>query len=112
MKKLPRIYKNQMSSPKNNNKKCCYLEKNKEIAKNIAKENKVINKEVVDEKIENTLKSIFKKTGYPYNIRVYIKTKDKEYDTYLVARTERKITTLDNEVIYLDEIEELKKISN
>ena len=30
MKKLPRIYKNQMSSPKNNNKKCCYLEKNKE----------------------------------------------------------------------------------
>ena len=101
MKKLPRIYKNQMSSPKNNNKKCCYLEKNKEIAKNIAIENKVINKEVVDEKIENTLKSIFKKTGYPYNIRVYIKTKDKEYDTYLVARTERKITTLDNEVIYL-----------
>ena len=48
MKKLPRIYKNQMSSPKNNNKKCCYLEKNKEIAKNIAIENKVINKEVVD----------------------------------------------------------------
>ena len=46
------------------------------------------------------------------NIRVYIKTKDKEYDTYLVARTKRKITTLDNEVIYLDEIEELKKISN
>lgn len=112
MKKLPRIYKNQMFSPKNNNKKCCYLEKNKEIAKNIAIENKVINKEAVDEKIENTLQSIFKKTGYPYNIRVYIKTKDKEYDTYLVARTERKITTLDNEVIYLDEIEELKKISN
>ena len=53
-----------MSSPKNNNKKCCYLEKNKEIAKNIAIENKVINKEVVDEKIENTLQSIFKKTGY------------------------------------------------
>ena len=72
----------------------------------------VADKEVVDEKIENTLQSIFKKTGYPYNIRVYIKTKDKEYDTYLVARTKRKITTLDNEVIYLDEIEELKKISN
>ena len=112
MKKLPRIYKNQMSSPKNNNKKYCYLESNKEIAKNITIENKVINKEVVDEKIENTLQSIFKKTGYPYNIRVYIKTKDKEYDTYLVSRTKRKITTLDNEVIYLDEIEELKKISN
>ena len=43
MKKLPRIYKNQMSSPKNNNKKYCYLESNKEIAKNITIENKVIN---------------------------------------------------------------------
>ena len=44
MKKLPRIYKNQMSSPKNNNKKYCYLESNKELAKNITIENKVIRK--------------------------------------------------------------------
>ena len=62
--------------------------------------------------IEETLSSIFKSTGYPYNIKVYIKTNNKEYYTYLVSRTNKTITTLDNDLIKINEIVELKKYPN
>lgn len=103
MKKLPKIYKNSINKQINNNKNYCYI--NKDNVNGFVKEKTPSN-------IEETLSSIFKSTGYPYNIKVYIKTSNKEYNTYLVSRTNKTITTLDNDLIKINEIIELKKISN
>lgn len=103
MKKLPKIYKNSINKQINNNKNYCYI--NKDNVNEFVKEKTPSN-------IEETLSSIFKSTGYPYNIKVYIKTSNKEYNTYLVSRTNKTITTLDNDLIKINEIIELKKISN
>lgn len=103
MKKLPKIYKNSINKQINNNKNYCYI--NKDNVNEFVKEKRPSN-------IEETLSSIFKNTGYPYNIKVYIKTSNKEYNTYLVSRTNKTITTLDNDLIKINEIIELKKISN
>lgn len=103
MKKLPKIYKNNINKQINNNKNYCYINKDN------------INESVeikTPSNIEETLSSIFKSTGYPYNTKVYIKTNNKEYYTYLVSRTNKTITTLDNDLIKINEIVELKKYPN
>ena len=103
MKKLPKIYKNNINKQINNNKNYCYINKDN------------VNESVeikTPSNIEETLSSIFKSTGYPYNIKVYIKTNNKEYYTYLVSRTNKTITTLDNDLIKINEIVELKKYPN
>ncbi len=105
MKKLPKIYKNNINKQINNNKNYCYINKDN------VKENKRADIKT-SSTVEETLSSIFKSTGYPYNIKVYIKTNNKEYYTYLVSRTNKTITTLDNDLIKINEIIELKKISN
>lgn len=105
MKKLPKIYKNNINKQINNNKNYCYINKDN------VKENKRVDIKT-SSTVEETLSSIFKSTGYPYNIKVYIKTNNKEYYTYLVSRTNKTITTLDNDLIKINEIIELKKISN
>lgn len=105
MKKLPKIYKNNINKQINNNKNYCYINKDN------VKENKRADIKAPST-VEETLSSIFKSTGYPYNIKVYIKTNSKEYYTYLVSRTNKTITTLDNDLIKINEIVELKKYPN
>jgi len=106
MKKLPSIYKKTITKNINNNKNYCYLEKKDKQEDRIL--SNTSNNSIED--IEDTLKSIFKQTGYPYNINVLIKTNSKEYNTYLVSKTDYSITTIDNEVINLDEIISLTRI--
>ncbi len=89
MKKLPKLYKNEITKNISNNKKYCYLQNEN------VKEDKTIT-----EKIEN----IFNGIGYSYNIPVTIKTKDKEYNTSLVSKTKNNLVTLDNEIIKIEDI--------
>lgn len=89
MKKLPKLYKNEISKPLNNNKKYCYLKDEKEDRSN---------------SIEDKLHNIFNGIGYSYNIPVRIKTKNKEYNTSLVTKTKNNLITLDNEVIKIEDI--------
>lgn len=89
MKKLPKLYKNEINKNINNNKKYCYLKN-----------------EVGEEKdnIAEKLRKIFNGMGYSYNIPVIIRTKDKEYNTSLISKTKNNIITLDNEVIKIEDI--------
>lgn len=89
MKKLPKIYKNEINKNIKNNKEYCYLD-------SLTKEDEASIREKID--------SIFNGMGYSYNIPVTVKTKDREYKTSLVAKTKNNLITLDNDTIKISDI--------
>lgn len=97
MKKLPKVFQNEINKPIHNNKKVCYLKSEDE-------ENKVVIEESQNEDINLTLDKIFSGIGYAYNIPVIIKTKTKSYETSLIARSKLNVVTLDNDVIAISDI--------
>lgn len=97
MKKLPKIYQNNINKTIKNNKNVCYLKDDVPLPQ---KEN--------TQSIETIIDKIFSGVGYSYNIPVLIETPTKVYDTSLVAKTSNNIITLDNEIIPLTSITALK----
>lgn len=91
MKKLPKLFKNEIDKPLNNNKKYCYLKE---------ETSEQVDKLTIDEKINK----IFNGLGNAYNVPVKIKTKDKVFTTSLVSKTKNNLVTLDNEVIKIEDI--------
>lgn len=89
MKKLPKIYKNEINKNITNNKNYCYLQNEKRNTTS---------------SLEEKINDIFSGIGYSYNIPVTIKTKDKVYNTSLVSKTKNNLVTLDNEIIKIDDI--------
>ena len=85
MKKLPKIYQNNINKKINNNKRVTYLNNN-------------------DNAVRDTIDKIFNGIGYSYNIPVIIEANNKVYDTSIVTRTKKKIVTLDNDVISINDI--------
>ncbi len=98
MKKLPKVYQNEISKKITNNKTVCYLKEEKEGLRNSESSNTT----VLDQ-----LNTIFNGIGYSYNIPVIIKTSSKVYETSLVAKTKNNIVTLDNEIIPISDILEI-----
>lgn len=94
MKKLPKIYQNSINKTIKNNKTVCYL-KNEDITYS-------------SNNLEDTLNTIFNGMGYSYNIPVTITTKYKTYNTSLISRTTNNIVTLDNDIIPIIDIIDLK----
>ena len=93
MKKLPSIYKNTSTTKDNNNKICYITHHNKK------------------ETINDILNDIFNGYQIPYHIKVQITTKNKIMNTYLTARGNNYILTIQNELIKLSDIIEIKRIS-
>ena len=96
MKKLPELYKNEFSNPKDNNKKSIKVEK------------AVIQENNIEEELHN----IFHGIGHAYNNPVTIKTKNQLYNTYLIAKTRNSVITMENETIPIEEIIYLKSKKN
>ena len=94
MKKLKKVFKNEINKTINNNKTVCYL-KNEKVEE-------VIEDSTVD--VQSILDSIFSGIGYSYNIPVIIKTSSKTYDTSLITKSSLNVITLDNEVIPISDI--------
>ncbi len=90
MKKLPELYKNLNTKPKDNNKKVYYM-KNEE-------------RDVKSHSIEEELENIFNTLGYSYNIPVEIKTVTTVYHTSLVTKTKENVLTIDNQIIPIKDI--------
>lgn len=99
MKKLPKIYKNDIKNPINNNRNI-YRFKNEDTF--------IENKVATNKEVKETLKEIFNGLGNSYNVLVKIITKDKEYETSLVSRTANNIVTIDNDVILIKDIINIK----
>ena len=96
MKKTPELYKNPDLNPINNNKTLY----------RITKENN--NNQ---EEIKNILDNIFYRFGHSYNKKIIIVTKEKEYETYLIARTKEAVYTLENDKILISDILKIKDCS-
>ena len=99
MKKLPKLYKNETHHFINHNCKTYHIKEEQ-----TEEENTLSYQEILDQ--------IFNGLGHPYNQKVFIKTKDKTYETYLVSKTKQNLLTLDNEVIPIEDILYIQKIKN
>lgn len=104
MKKLPKVYQNNINKKITNNKEVCYL-------KNETKQQEQKN-EINKISIEETLNEIFNGLGYSYNIPVKITTTTKVYETNLIAKTKNNLITLDNEIIPMEQVQSIEKIKN
>ena len=94
-KKLPNIFKKNITKDHINNKKLSTVNSNIEINKtdNIS----------VSEKINK----LFKSNRYVFNIGVIIKTKKKNYDTKIIGKIKNSIITIEDDVIPIIEIEDI-----
>lgn len=100
-KKLPKIFKKEVSKEHNTNSKIYMNNKDTTVKKKITKDN--YNSLTVEEKI----KKLFKSNRYVFNIGVIIKTKNKEYDTKIIGRIKNSLITNEEEVIPIVEIEDI-----
>lgn len=103
MKKLPKIYQAESTKKISNNKKHCYIKNITDIT-----ENKITENYSVAEKLEQ----IFSGLGYSYNIPLIITTKNKKYNTSLIAKTKNNVITLENEIIPISDIVDIKEKKN
>ena len=90
MKKLPSIYKEKIKL-KNNNKEYCYI-------KNI-------------DEIKNEINNLFKEPGPIYDKKVLVKTPFEEFETYLFRKRENELITTKDEIIKIEDIISIKRIS-
>ena len=97
MKKLPKIYQNDINKKIINNRVVSYVKRIDNTDMRIS----------VDDK-NDVLSSIFSGFGYSYNIPVIIQTTSNTYDTSLITRTRNNVVTLDNDVIAIDDIKYIK----
>ena len=99
IKKLPKLYKNNKINIKSNNKNICYIERKETIPKNN------------NSNIRETINEIFNGIGHPYNVKIYLQTKDLSKETSLLAKNSEFIITIDNEKIPIDSIIKIERLS-
>ena len=90
MKKIPKLYKNENINPISHNKIQTTIKEN-----NLEDKYDILNK-------------IFNKEKNAYDIRVIIKTKNELFEDYIITKTNKKIYTLSNRVIPIEEIINIK----
>ena len=89
MKKLPKIYQNKIDKNIHNNKEMDYVKKS-------------------NKNIKERLNIIFNGEVYSYNKEVIIETNNKVYDTYIITRTKNNIVTLEDKIININDIKDIK----
>ena len=92
MKNLPKLYKNKNEIKDNNKKNCIVTEKN------------------INNSREEEINNIFNSYGFPFDKKVLIKTNDKIYKTYLVSKKENTVTTINDDIIDIEEIVSIERI--
>lgn len=99
MKKLPKLYTNTF------NKKIDNSIEFTTVREEIIKEDKLTNYDI-NKKID----MIFKSKNYIYKVDVLIKFNDKELNTTLIGKTNDNLITLDNKLIKISDIYDIKLI--
>jgi len=106
MAKLPKIYQNTIHKEIHNNKKVYY---SKGDSVNQATQSDVVSTTSYD--IQKFIDEVFSMPTYSFNIPLFITTKEKTYDTSLIAKTRDRVITFDNDVIPIAEIISIRKKS-
>ncbi len=95
MKKLPKIYHEQINKKIKNNKEIAYVSK-----EDIPEDKK-------EESIDDVLNKVFNGIGYSFNIPLRIETFNKVYETSLIAKSNNYLITFDNDTIPLSEVKKI-----
>ena len=95
MKKLPKIYHEQINKKIKNNKEIAYVSR-----EDITEEKK-------EESIDDVLNKVFNGIGYSFNIPLRIETFNKVYETSLIAKSNNYLITFDNDTIPLSEVKKI-----
>ena len=98
MKKLPRIYQGTFEKEIHNNQNEEYIS---------GKETET--KKDFSFSVEEKLSSLFASSRHVFHIPVLIKTKSHVYDTKIAGKVKNYIITLDNDIIYLSDIVDIKE---
>lgn len=114
-KKLPGVYASKIEKKINNNEAIHYTNSDetndKKVKKDNKKENKTKNKVELPKKgINDKINDIFNSTEYIYKADVEIKTKDDTIIKRIIGRNNHNLITIDNELIPIDKIEDIKFI--
>ena len=104
-KKLPRIFKSDIDKEINNNRSVYYVKgENDEFSFSTKKE---MQTDVFID-IEEKINKIFKPGRHSFNVGVEIITANKTYDTKIAGKIRDCIVTLDNDVIPIKDIVDIK----
>ncbi len=94
-KKIPNIYKKEITKDHINNKTVSSVRK------------EIDNKKTDNTSVSEKLNKLFKSNRYVFNIGVIIKTKKKDYDTKIIGKIKNSIITMEDDVIPIIEIEDI-----
>jgi len=99
MRKLPNIYKNDLTRKSDNNEELFYSFDNIENKEEIKEEKNILQK----------INSIFTSSNYIYKADVEIKLKDKIVNKRVIGKNKTHLITIDNELIPISDILDIKK---
>jgi len=99
MKKLPKLFTNSFNEKIDNSKEYTT------VREKVIEENKLTKYEI-NKKID----MIFKSKNYIYKVDVLIKFNDREINTTLIGKTNDNLITIDNKLIKISDIYDIKKI--
>lgn len=103
--KLPKIYQNTIKKEIHNNTKVYYGKNNTD------GESKNIDIYQDSKSVANIIDDIFALPTYSFNINLLIHTKEKIYDTSLIAKSKGAVITFDNDIIPIADIIKIEKKS-
>ncbi len=110
MEKKPTVYVNKIDRQLNNNEKV-YFSKNENV-KNEKEERKSSTSEIINnlnkKNIEQQIQEIFNSDNYIYKANVEIVTKDSTITKKIIGRNSNYLITMDNELIPIADIKEIK----
>ena len=109
MKKLPKIFQNEISKSITNNKKVYDSLKDKD--ESTIKENKSIKKNNTSNKtltVKEKIKNLIKSNNYIFNTKVTLIYNDHEKECNIAGIVNNHIITMDNEIIKIDDLKNIK----
>ena len=95
MKKLPKIYHEDINKNIKNNKRVSYVKNSNNVVYSKDEVNKV-------------LKEVFNGIGYSFNKKLRIYTDTKTYETSLIGKSNKYLITFDNDTIFIDDIKQIE----
>ena len=105
MKKLPKIFQNELSNTIKNNKKV-YDSLDKESNEEINESTILDNKKILT--VKEKIKELIKANNYIFNTKVTLVFETGERDCHIAGIVNNHIITMDNEIIKIDDLKDIK----
>lgn len=101
MTKRPKVFANKIDK---------MIKNNREVFDSSVEEFKKLKKDNMDDNlnISDKITCLLNRDGYIFNVDVLIVTKDNEYKTHIASIVNNHIITLDNDIISIDDVIDIK----